>query len=232
MDDGMIALVLGIIVIGVVIGLVVAIGQRRAIAARGENLRALATAQGWQFTDKDKTFAKRWHGKPFTSGGSARHIISGSHWGREISMFEYHYTTTASTGTTTTTQNHVFSVWAVELEQRVPDLSVGPEGAFGGKVAEAFGFARVDTGDTEFDEMFKVKCDDEAFGRAVLAPEVVALLKRTGVWHWRLNGSTMLSFERGALDPEQALVRLEQMSEVLDLVPAEAWRTGTERGRS
>ena len=223
MDSGMAAFVVGIIVLSIAVGVVIVIAQRRAIAARSEDLRALATAQGWRFIAKDKSYAKRWHGKPFTSGGSARHILTGSHRGRGFSMFEYHYTTSTYNGTTTVSQSHVFSVWAVQLPHRVPDLLVEAEGALGGRVAEAFGFARVDVGDAEFDEAFKATCDDDGFARAVLGPEVVSLLKGTGPWHWRLSGTTMLSYERDTLDPEDALVRLEQMSELLDRVPDEAW---------
>lgn len=212
-----IGILLAVVVIGAVIFGVVAAKKR------SNEIQSLATAQGWTFVERDDSWARRWDGAPFTGRGRARNVIVGQHRGRPITVFEYVYTTTSSNGQSTTTQTHRFAVWAVGLSSGVPELAVGPEGIFGGKVAEAFGFDRVDTGDAAFDEAFKVKCRDESFARRVLHPAVVDLLRRTGPWNWRFIGTTMLAFDKGALDAAAVVPRLELMADLLDRVPADAW---------
>lgn len=224
MSEGVILLVVVVIAVIIAIGVAVGMAQRRRLAERRSELATLATAHEWTFVAENRGYAKRWDGPPFTRGGTTRNILSGHHRGRPIAAFEYTYTTSTYNGTTTVTQTHVFSVWTIELPGPVPTMSVAAEGAFGGKVAEAFGFARVDTGDPVFDDLFKVKADDEEFARSVLAPAVVERLKATGPWTWRFTGTTMLAHEPIILTPEAVLGRLERMSDLLDLVPDQVWR--------
>jgi hypothetical protein len=197
--------------------------QSQVNQKRADEFGRLAASQGWSFIDEDDSYARRWDGPPFTGRGKVRNIVSGQHRGRSFTAFEYVYTTTTYNGQTNSTQTHRFGVWAVSLPAAVPELSVGSEGIFGGKVAEALGFGRVNIGDTQFDDSFKVKCDDEQFGLRVLHPAVVELLKMTGPWDWRFTGQTMLSFEKGAFEPAALQPRLELMADVLDRVPADVW---------
>jgi hypothetical protein len=150
-------------------------------------------------------------------------VISGQYRGRPFTAFGYVYTTTSSNGQSTTTQTHYFKVWAVGLPATVPDFSVGSEGIFGGKVAEALGFNRLNTGDPTFDDTFKVKCRDERFGLRVLHPAVVDLLRSTGPWDWRFTGDTMLSWQPGTFNAVDVTAQLDRMTAVLDRIPADVW---------
>lgn len=222
--NGMIGLVVVVMVVVIVIAIAASAHQRQVRAERASELAEICRQRGWNFTPEDDSYARRWKGEPFgSSRGRVRHVVMGDYQSRPFTAFEYWYTTSSYNGTTTTTQTHTFTVWAIQVPGSVPDLSVGPEGAFGGKVAEALGFTRVDSADQQFDDTFKVKCDDEQFGRLVLAPPVIDLLKRSGPWKWRLTGNTMLSWETGSLEPSSLEPRLDLMLGVVAAIPGAAW---------
>lgn len=210
--------VLVVVVMTVVCVFAVVAGQQRR-KERAAEFATFAARQGWHHLEEENTLVERWQGKPFTGGGTARNVIRGRHRERDFVAFTYSYTTTQYNGTTTTTQSHDYAVVTIALPGSVAELSVGEEGLFGGKVAEAFGFERVDTGDTHFDEVFKVKSDSPQFAREVLQRPLIDLLKSHGPWEWRFTGSTMLSYEKGKLDVHEVQPRLDRMNEVLDHIP-------------
>ncbi|QDP94866.1 hypothetical protein FOE78_02075 [Microlunatus elymi] len=157
MDMGGFATVMVILMMVIVAFAVVAwmVGQR-AKEKREDEFGKLAASRGWQFLAEDNSYAKRWQGKPFERGGRANNIILGHHRNRAFCSFQYSYTSSSYNGKTTTTHTHNFMVVVVSLPAAVPEFSVGAEGAFGGKVAEAFGFHRINTGDDDFDNTFKI----------------------------------------------------------------------------
>lgn len=207
----------------IVLAIVAFVRQQQKNEERELAFSRLAAANGWQFIAEDKSYAGRFNDgqTPFRSmgGGRARNILYGSYRGRPVCIFEYSYTTSSYNGTTTTTQTHHFPIWVVGLPLAVPAFSVGSEGIFGGKVAAAMGFSRLDIGDREFDNTFKIKCENEPFGRRVLHPAVIDLLRHTGPWDWRFSGQNMISYDRGVFEPAIALPRLNLMCDLLDRVP-------------
>lgn len=209
----------------VVVVFLVAFGVRQSQlrAARTEGLTQIAQRHGWQISPDDDSYASRWSGEPFTKGGKVRNVVTGDHQSRPFTAFEYWYTTSSYNGTTNTTVTHTFTVWALQLPGDVPEMSVGPEGLFGGKVAEAFGFGRIDTDDAGFNDAFKVKSDDEQFAQVVLSPEVITVMKQHGDWQWRFTGNTMLSWEADTFDPEDLVPRLDLMMKLVTAVPGRAW---------
>ncbi|MDN5725105.1 MAG: hypothetical protein L0G99_04115 [Propionibacteriales bacterium] len=220
-----IMIVVGMVAI-VLVGIVAFAVSQHARQERISAMRAFADKQRWDYVEQDDSYAKKWPGPPFSNGGTAQDLISGEHRGRRFLAFTHTYTTSSYNGTTTTTQTHVHAVHTLTLPERVPMLSVGAEGIFGGKVAEAFGFARVDVGDSDFDEMFKVKSEDPAFARAVLGAKLVEHLKSTGPWEWRFADDTMISIDKGKLEPETITAHLDRMIEVLDRVDERIWPGG------
>jgi hypothetical protein len=211
----------GAAVIAVVIALTYRAGKKRT-----EALQELADTHGWQWIGRDDSLATRWSGPPFRGHprrSRGRNAVSGTHQGRDFVAFEYSYTTTTSTGQTTSTTTHHYSVWAIDLPAAVPPISLGAEGALGGKVARAFGFGGLEIGDPEFDRRYKVNCDDPDFGRRLLHHAMVRLLMSTDVWAWRFYGDAMISYRKGRLQAETVVPRLDAMSAVLDHVPREIW---------
>lgn len=227
MAGAAVAAVFGVLLVGGLIALVVVmavVGQQNRKRRQLEFGR-LAANFGLQFIPADNSFGRRYSDghSPFQSGGTVRNILLGGYRGRPVCLFQYVYTTTSYNGTTTTSTSHPFAVWIVGLPRPVPLFSVGHEGIFGGKVAAAMGFRRLDIGDPSFDDVFKIKSDNEWFGRRVLHPAVIDLLRRTGPWDWRFSGPNMISFQAGVFEPAAALPRLDLMCDLIDRVPADAW---------
>ncbi|SDS67074.1 hypothetical protein [Microlunatus soli] len=219
---GVLTLVLFVVIIA--IGVALGFLTRRRRRQRQQEVGRFAASRGWQFIDRDDSYSHRWQGKPFASRGMAHNIIIGQHRGRSFCTFAYHYTTTSHTGQVNTTQSHDFVIFAIALPAPVPEFSVEAEGIFGGKVAEALGFERIDSGDPDFDNTFKVKSDNPRFGALLLQPPLLQMLKSTGPWDWRLTGQDMLSYQKGHLAPELVQPRLDLMCDVLDRIPNDAWR--------
>lgn len=228
MDSQTMAIIFVVFVVGmVIIAIVSFVVQQQKNEERAQAFGKIAASTGLQFIAEDDSCSKRFDDgeKPFrTMGrGRVRNILQGSYRGRPVCVFEYRYTTTSSNGQTTTSTTHHFPIWVVGLPAPAPLFTVGAEGVFGGKVAAAMGFTRLDIGDRAFDDTFKIKCDDEQFGRRVLHPAVIELLRQTGPWNWRLSGANMISYEQGVFEPAQALPRLDLMCNLLDRIPADAW---------
>ncbi|WP_129663037.1 hypothetical protein [Phytoactinopolyspora endophytica] len=198
-----------------------------ATKKRREALQALAGTHGWQWTSRDDALpATCPPGPPFRGHprrAKARNVVTGRHRDHEFAAFEYSYTTTTSSGQTTSTTTHTYAVWTITLPASLPPISLGAEGVLGGRVAKAFGFTRMDTGHSEFDRRYKVKCDDAGFGARVLHPAMVNLLMDTDTWAWRIDGNVMLSYRKGHLTAEDVIPRLDHMSRVLDHIPREVW---------
>lgn len=215
--------IVAIMVIGIVIVIVVAVASHQARLKRAAEIRQLAGSRGWTYLERDDALTRRWEGKPFTGGGTATNIVTGQYRGLDFTAFTYTYTTTSYNGTTTTTQSHPFAVYTVKLPAAVPNFSVGREGFFGGKVAEAFGFERVNIDDEDFNNTYKVKSDDQAFGQRIMQPPLVQLLKSSPPWDWRFTGQTMISYDAGTFEPGSVAPRLDRMRAVLDAIPPEVW---------
>lgn len=221
---GMVVVIIAMVVLFAVIITVAAVAGGRRLRERRDGFRQLAAGHGWQFIERDDSYAHRWQGRPFVRNGRSTNILIGAFRGRNFCAFDYRYTTTSTSGDNTTTHTHTFAVFVMALPTSVPTLTVGAEGIFGGKVAEAFGFARVNIPDEDFNNRFKVKCDDPAFGAAVLHPALVQMLKVTGPWDWRLTGADMISHQAGVFEPATVLPRLQLMSDVLDRIPNVVWQ--------
>ncbi len=213
----------GVLLIIVAAGLGIFLGQRTTKKKTAE-LQALATSRGWRYTERDTGLARQWKGAPFSGGGTANRIVTFEHRGRGVSCFTYTDTSVQHTSSGTSTRTSQDAVFVVLLPADVPDLSVGAEGLFGGKIAERLGFDRVDLDDEDFNDVFKVKSDDEQFARMVLQPAVVRQLKLTGPWDWRFTNQVMISWESGALQADDIIPRLDRMCDLLDAVPDIVWQ--------
>lgn len=217
-----------IIIVAAVVGLAVFLGNLIVSDQRSQQLATFAESHGLTFAGDHLPILKQLSGKPFvTFGGRAEDVIGGTHRGREVVIFNYHYSRRSNSGQTSTTRNYNFAVWMITLPRTVDYLEVGPEGVFGGKVAEAFGADRLRVGDPQFDQAYKVIAPHHAFGRAVMTPEVVGLLRGRAPTSWRLDGNVMISYERGRLSATTTPIieRLDVLCDILDTVPTAVWGT-------
>lgn len=204
------------------------------------DLRGFVRSHGWHFGVDDvgggvgtgmvsgpgADLTRRWPGPPFHPGGGiARSVVSGMHRGRDFVAFEYRYDVTPSP-TAKTAIPHRRTVVTVSLPAPVPDLAVTRTSPLGGVLARARRPAGADvvteTGGSG--RRVHVVCADELFASTVLQPPVVQQLDGGPAWEWRFAGDTMIGYRSGRITPDRLLDGLDALADVLDRIPADAWR--------
>ena len=194
---------------------------------RRELFAGFAAQQGWSYLPSNNSLAGQWAGTPFQTGDNWRvqNVLSGAFNGHQMVAFDYSYQThsTDSKGRRTTT-THKFGVVVLQLPGALPHLEVTHEGIFGGAVANAFGFRDIQFESEQFNRAFRVKADDERFGHAVVTPRMMELLLARGEIGWRVEGNSLVGWDKGAHHPNEVMNRLALLQQVVEQVPPYVWR--------
>ncbi|MGW7685040.1 hypothetical protein ACWGID_30140 [Kribbella sp. NPDC054772] len=194
---------------------------------RRELFAGFAAQQGWSYVPSNPSLAGQWRGTPFDSGDHrrAQNVLSGQYNGHPMVAFDYSYQThtTNSRGQRRTT-THRYGVVVMQLPGALPHLEVTHEGIFGGAVANAFGFRDIQFESDQFNRAFRVKADDERFGHAVVTPRMMELLLARGEIGWRIEGNSLVGWDKGSHNPTEMMNRLMLLQQVLENVPPYVWR--------
>ncbi|WP_350280340.1 hypothetical protein [Kribbella sp. HUAS MG21] len=216
-----------IILVAVVLGVGLAYFNYYRAKKRRELFAGFAAAQGWSYVPADNALAGQWAGTPFRTGDNrrAKNVLTGAFNGHRMVAFDYSYQThsTDSKGRRRTTTHH-YGVVVLQLPGALPHLEVTHEGIFGGAVANAFGFRDLQFESDQFNRSFRVKADDERFGHAVVTPRMMELLLARGEIGWRLEGNSLVGWDKGAHDPNEVMNRLALLQQILENVPPYVWR--------
>ena len=198
-----------------------------AAKKRRELFAGFAAQQGWSYLQSNNVLAGQWSGTPFQTGDNwqVRNVLAGAFNGHQMVAFDYSYQThtTDSHGRRTTT-THKFGVVVLQLPGALPHLEVTHEGIFGGAVANAFGFRDIQFESDRFNRAFRVKADDERFGHAVVTPRMMELLLARGEIGWRIDGNSLVGWDKGAHNPTEIMNRLALLQQILEQVPPYVWR--------
>ncbi len=209
---------------------------------RSKALAAYAASNRWTFVAEDDSLTARWHGTPFGEGDRrrARNVLSGTSRGRGFVGFEYQYDTETRTGTgamlgsnlSTNRQRttHHFFVTAVALPTWLPSLQVTPENLLT-RAASAVGIGQgIQLESEDFNRRFRVTARDPKFASDVLTPRTMqGLLGATGGGSgepapaWRIEGTDVVSWGSGHLEPVALLARLAMLNGVVDGIPDFVW---------
>ncbi len=95
---------------------------------------------------------------------------------------------------------------------------------FGGAVANALGFRDLQFESEQFNRAFRVKADDERYGHAVVTPRMMELLLARGEIGWRIEGNSLVGWDKGAHNPTEVMSRLTLLQQVMEQVPPYVWR--------
>jgi hypothetical protein len=205
---------------------------------RRQALAAYAASNGWSFVDEDDALCSRWRGSPFGTGDRrrARNVLSGTSGGRAFVGFDYQYDTESSSGVGAgsvmgTTMNsrqrttHHFFVVAVALPTFLPTLEVTPD-TFLTRAASAVGLGGgIDLESEDFNRHFRVTARNPKFASDVLTPRTMqGLLAKAQGLSWRIEGTDVVSWGSGHLEPVGLLGRLATLRAVVDGVPDFVWR--------
>ncbi len=215
------------IVLAVVVGVGLFYFNYLRAKKRREMFAGFAAQQGWQYQPGNNSMAHQWSGTPFQTGDNRRahNVLSGAFNGHQMVAFDYSYQThsTDSKGRRTTT-THKFGVVVLQMPGALPHLEVTHEGIFGGAVANAFGFRDIQFESDQFNRAFRVKADDERFGHAVVTPRMMELLLARGEIGWRIEGNSLVGWDKGAHNPTEVMNRLTLLQQVVEQVPPYVWR--------
>ncbi|MEU8224392.1 hypothetical protein [Kribbella sp. NPDC048915] len=194
---------------------------------RRELFAGFAAQHGWSYLPADNSLARQWMGTPFGTGDNwrVRNVLSGAYNGHPMVAFDYSFQTHTSNGKgQRRTTTHHFGVVVLQLPGPLPHLEVTHEGIFGGAVANALGFRDIQFESDQFNRAFRVKADDERFGHALITPRMMELLLQRGEIGWRIEGNSLVGWDKGAHDPAEVLNRLALLEQVVLNVPGYVWR--------
>lgn len=95
------------------------------------------------------------------------------------SVFDYEYTVRSGAGSDSSSRTYRQTVALYAVPFSSPNLSLSRQGFFD-RIAVNFGGVDVRVGHPEFDERYRVKCQDEGFARTLLDQRFVDFLMREG----------------------------------------------------
>lgn len=221
MDAGFLLFaLLGLLVVGAI-----AYANYLTAKKRAEAMAAVAAGRGWEYTERDDSWAGRFDGPPFGEGFAqqARNIVRGVHDGRKFVAFDYRYSTREGSGKNRHTVTHDFSIVGISTTAVLPHLSVVPEGWFGrmwGRLTDS----DIQLESEVFNQTFTVTCEDRKFATDVLHPRMMELLLRTPDLGWSLRNGTLLIASPGQHDLPQLDAELAGIDRIIDAFPATVWK--------
>ncbi|WDZ93516.1 hypothetical protein [Nocardiopsis sp. HUAS JQ3] len=202
--------------------------ERRSRAA---SMSSWARQHGWRFEESAPYLADRLEGYPFVRGDAERraeNVLSGRHRGREFLLYDRtHITSQPGQGafgwrerTVAVTEVQLHSDAVLACHERRPSLP-----AF-----DLEDTTEVSTGDDVFDADFRTLASDPEAARAILTPEVRRWLRERpplARLPFRCTGSRLIMWENTNRTTVNALRGADQLTELLERVPENAWHTSS-----
>jgi hypothetical protein len=181
-------------------------------AGRRQGMAEFAGEMGFHFSDEDPVLTTRWAGAPFGCGKNrkAANVVTGRRDGRQVVAFDYSYSVEKQ-GT------QRFAVVAISLQTGLPWLEVTAAGL------QLSSRVKVEVESERFNDEFAVRSDDARYGHAVLHPRMLELLLNRGEIPWRIEGSDLIGWAEGTLEPGAVLPRMDALAEIAALIPPFVW---------
>jgi hypothetical protein len=194
--------------------------QSYRVWARRAYVRRIASANDWRFEESNRVLATSWPGRPFDRGEhrDAVNVLRGSRGGRTFTAFDLVYDLRS------VRVQRRFGVIVLRLPAALPRLVVEPEIVVGEGARRAVDLGAVLRFESdEFNRAFRVSCDSERFGRAVVHPRMMELLLDRGELPWRIAGNHLIGWHRGRYGSSDLDRRLALLEQVVGLIPPYVW---------
>ena len=225
-----------IVAIILIVAIAIYLGHLAA-KKRREALARLASGCGLVYSMGDPFGlpGKLGHIGTFSKGHDreAKNVIHGTYREREMTLFDYKYTTTEtstdSKGRTTTREvDHWFSALVTPLTLSFPRLLIRPEGFFD-KIGDFLGFDDIDFESDEFSRKFRVTSENRKFAYDVCHVRTMAWLLENRGWHIELVGGYLVLTRGGRWKPERFRAALDFTVAFFERIPDFVWREYRER---
>lgn len=185
---------------------------------RKEALLVWATARGWTLrTATRRGVDHDFPGLGFLARGRSRrakNVVTGTHRGRPVTLFDYRYTT----GSGKNKQTHRLGVVVVGTDHPVIPLTIRRENPFD-KVGEFLGADDIDFESAEFSRTFFVKSGDRKWAYDVIHQRTMDYLLRCDFQDLAFGLFELAVHKRGRFDPDGYDRALDLACDVLDLIP-------------
>lgn len=194
---------------------------------RDRALRVMASVKQWELTKNDRRLPETFGGRPFASGHGrvARVVLRGRHDGQAILVIDYSFKTRGSDGDDT---HHYWVACVDDLPVPLPAMEVVPRASRAdrktgpGVLAGAPEFLR---GDPAFDQRYQVTASNHQLAADVLDPKVLRLIASWPDFPWRIEGTRLLTWGKGMVEPHWVQTGLNMLVVLADTVPDGVWRT-------
>ncbi|WP_310963623.1 DUF3137 domain-containing protein [Nocardioides terrisoli] len=223
-------LIIGLVVVGLLLVVGLAVLAHRAAQKRREAFAALAVSKGWTYAVDDDRWVQAFDGAPFGlgHGRSAGNVLTGSSGNRPFVAFDYSYRTTetstdAQGHTSTHEETHTFSVCALQVSCTFPDLHVRPENFLSRAVGHLTN-RDIELESEAFNRAFTVTCSDRKFASDVLHPRQMEMLLAHTHLDWRFDRDWVLSVSTRTLRPEEVEPSLGVVGALVDNIPDFVWQ--------
>jgi hypothetical protein len=230
------SLVPGLLVFGVVLALAVGGLGRWQDRRRRRALARFCVAEGWSYVGRADSWSDHWRGAPFGFGHRrrCRNVIEGIDRTRRFVAFDYSYRpdsgaptdsgTVQDSGTISSSDTRRFAVLCVTLPSRLPPVQVLPVDSPPRPDGKGDTAAAVDIGSEDFGRRFRVTSGRPDLARDVINARTVNALLAAPVLAWRIEGSEIVAWADGKLDPADLIVRLATLRTVADGIPDRVWQ--------
>jgi hypothetical protein len=195
-----------------------------------EALVAFAVSNGWDYRPVDPALVNRWFLPPFGRGEQRQvhHVISGRRGSREFVAFEYRYVdvTRDSKGREQRRRRRFFVV-SMRLPGWLPTVSASPESWRDRAVRPVSDDIELESED--FNRHYVVRGSART-ASDLLTPRAMDALVKVEPFHWRVEGTDVLSWQQGPFSPSQLLERLSTLGTLLDAAPSFLWQEPSRPG--
>jgi hypothetical protein len=209
---------LATVALGVVILAVLAYMMQKK---RQEAFQQWALRNRWTYEGSDPSLVHLSDAQPFGQGRDKRatEVLRGAFDGHQAVSFTYSWTT----GDEKDTTNHTAHVVALALPAYLPTVEVTRDG-FGAKLDKLFGGQDIQFESEAFNKEFRVTASDAQVGHAIVHPRLMERLLRDGaVTPWRIEGTSIISWEPGSSALETLATRLGLLSAIVRSIPRHVW---------
>ena len=179
-----------------------AIAERHGFAFEPAKCRSIADQYG--FLDKLRSGHSRY----------AYNIMSGDYKGRDIILFDYHYTTGSGKNRT----NHNISCFILRMEKSFPELVICKEGLLS-KIAQAAGYDDIDFESHEFSRKFCVRSKNKKFAYDVCNSRMIEYLLENPDLTIEIQFDILAMTFRRRLRPERIGPNLDRLVHIRSLMP-------------
>jgi len=206
-----------IVIAMVVIGTIILIVHLFSIERR-RKMAAYAASQGWRFRpEKDKGMSARFPNFKCLRRGHSRYaynIMQGRRENREVTAFDYHYTT----GHGKNRHDHHFSALVIKSPLPLKPLYLRPENIFD-KVTDFFGYDDIDFESAEFSRKFYVKTADKKWAYDVIHQRMMEYLLEQPKFHIQFDTGHIMAWRNKRFSEEDFESAFEQIQGMLKRLP-------------